>query len=246
MFSKLNFLGVARATKTTAVAGVATSAKKTGAVKKFTALTAMALVAFSLSACGGDGGDSQAKKGGKDNVREVILKEFSKIRGEVQKNIRLEFLRTEEYLGDIYQVYERKNTIFFEQPPVNIYRKIHYYNRHDPYKPDPETLSYSEFDIRLNYTPNGAERFRLGVNLPDHCWCYNYKSRLLVKAFVPAFDMKPGDTAKMYVVCSGAWYQQGGFINTTDNFGAIDVLKIGESTPVGFVGYLNVSFDLNK
>ena len=106
MVSKHTFLGVATATKTTAVvasattlakavAGVATSAKMTGAVKKFTALTAMALVAFGLSACGGDGGDSQAKKGGKDNVREVILKEFSKIRGEVQKNIRFEFLRTE-------------------------------------------------------------------------------------------------------------------------------------------------------
>ena len=51
MFSKLNFLGVANATSAKAVAGVATSAKKTGAVKKFTALTAMALVAFGLSGC---------------------------------------------------------------------------------------------------------------------------------------------------------------------------------------------------
>ena len=62
MFSKLNFLGVARATKTTAiaasattlakaVAGVATSAKKTGAVKKFTAFTAMALMAFGFMGC---------------------------------------------------------------------------------------------------------------------------------------------------------------------------------------------------
>ena len=96
MFSKLNFLGVANATKTTAVvasattsakavvasattlakavAGVATSAKKIGAVKKFTAFTAMALVAFSLTACGG--GDSAASAS--DEGDEIYLAWFNK------------------------------------------------------------------------------------------------------------------------------------------------------------------------
>ena len=88
MFSKLNFLGVANATKTTAVvasattsakavAGVATSAKKTGAVKKFTALMAMALVAFSLTACGGGDycDDKEAKNLLLKSVKDALLQE---------------------------------------------------------------------------------------------------------------------------------------------------------------------------
>lgn len=60
MFFKHTFLGVANATSAKAVAGIATSAKMTGAVKKFTAFTAMALVAFGLTACGG--GSSEEKE----------------------------------------------------------------------------------------------------------------------------------------------------------------------------------------
>ena len=51
MFSKHTFLGVATATSAKAVAGVATSTKMTGAVKKFTAFTAVALMGFGFMGC---------------------------------------------------------------------------------------------------------------------------------------------------------------------------------------------------
>ena len=171
MFSKLNFLGVANATKTTAVvasattsakavvasattlakavAGVATSAKKIGAVKKFTAFTAMALVAFSLTACGG--GDSAASAS--DEGDEIYLawfnsKDYSK-NYILEKVERFEGVADNPELGNALKVSQIART----------------YKEKNEFKPEQEWTRYicSEYFFTA-YTPDGVEKMLVSIS----------------------------------------------------------------------------------
>ncbi len=190
------------------------------------------LVAVGITACGG--GESSSKSSVREKTIEAIVKEFSKINGVIDKDMRVEFLRTETYSGQIGELADHSF--------INATQKVHFYNRHDPYKAEPEELSFSEFDITVNYIPTGAEKFKLEVQIGNSYRCYAWlpEGSIWTLTYAPIFNVKSGTKLKIYAVC-GTQYDTGGYADTF----IPSEIEVGESSPGRFTSYLTIPFAIS-